>query len=184
MSTDIVLVSRKLQMPLTRLLRDKLYSATKQHVTHVISQEASARLSALLYDAETKGATIKSLPSSNGAIIEGLSRNMDFWVQESFAPVVGIATYETVNEAVDMMNSTEYGLSHSIFSTSKWNAVEIARKISAGAVHINGPTTHDGPALPHGGHKNSGFGRFGDHWGFEEFTHTHTIIVNGTDARD
>lgn len=43
------------------------------------------------------------------------------------------------------------------------------------AVHINGATVHDEVALPHGGVKNSGYGRFGGTWGLEEFMTTKTI---------
>ena len=50
--------------------------------------------------------------------------------------------------------------------------------MKVGAVHINGATVHDAPNLPHGGHGDSGFGRFGAHWGLLEFVQTKTIIIN------
>jgi len=46
-------------------------------------------------------------------------------------------------------------------------------------VHINGPTVHDEVALPHGGVKNSGYGRFGSTNGLDEFLTTKTITLRG-----
>lgn len=43
------------------------------------------------------------------------------------------------------------------------------------AVHINGMTVHDEPHLPHGGRKESGFGRFGGSYGLDEFLTTKTV---------
>jgi len=46
------------------------------------------------------------------------------------------------------------------------------------AVHLNAPTIHDEAALPHGGFKHSGFGRFGGSWGLNEFLTTKTITFS------
>lgn len=185
MSTDVVLIPQKLKSAFCSLIRQRLESASAIQVRHVINRRSSARIMALLDDAARKGAmviTASSLDGEHGplygTVIEGLTKDMEFWQAESFGPVLGIATYETMDEAVEMINGCEYGLSGAIYTASSLQAIPLARKLDTGAVHINGPTFHDGFTLPHGGHKNSGFGRFGSHWAFEEFLQTQTVIAN------
>ncbi|KAL6793032.1 Aldehyde/histidinol dehydrogenase [Trichoderma sp. SZMC 28012] len=185
MSTDIVLVPRKLKSAFCTLVRQRLESASAIQVKHVINRRSTTRILGLLDDAARKGATVITASSLDGehgplygTVIEGLTKDMEFWQNESFGPVVGIATYDTVDEAVEVINECEYGLSGAIYTASSLQAIPLARRIDSGAVHINGPTFHDGFTLPHGGHKNSGFGRFGSHWAFEEFLQTKTVIAN------
>jgi acyl-CoA reductase-like NAD-dependent aldehyde dehydrogenase len=185
MSTDIVLVPEKLKSAFYSVVRQRLESASAVQVKHVINRQSSTRILGLLDDAARKGATVITASSLDGehgplygTVIEGLTRDMEFWQTESFGPVVGIATYESLDEAVDMINECEYGLSGAIYTASSLQAIPLARRLDTGAVHINGPTFHDGFTLPHGGNKNSGFGRFGSHWAFEEFLQTKTVVAN------
>ena len=53
--------------------------------------------------------------------------------------------------------------------------LRIAKQIETGAVHINNMSVHDEPTLPHGGAKQSGFGRFNGSAGLEEFQRTKTV---------
>lgn len=86
--------------------------------------------------------------------------------------------YEAEEQAVKIVNDSLYGLSGAIFSRNHMNALSLAKKIHTGAIHINSATVHDEPTLPHGGRKDSGWGRFGGHWGLEEFLQTKTIILH------
>lgn len=185
MSTDVVLVHQKLKSVFSGLIRQRLESASAIQVKHVINRRSCTRVLGLLDDAARKGATVITASTLEGehgplygTVIEGLTKDMEFWQAESFGPVIGIATYESLDEAVELINECEYGLSGAIYTESSLQAIPLARRLDIGAVHINGPTFHDGFTLPHGGHKNSGFGRFGSHWAFEEFLQTKTVIAN------
>ncbi|KAJ9144177.1 putative Aldehyde dehydrogenase [Pleurostoma richardsiae] len=185
MSTDIVLVSTKTRPLLCQTLREKIETASSTFVTRVVNSKSNVRIRALLEDAAAKGASIfpplvppGSVRPENATLIEGLTNDMEFWRQESFGPVVGVATYADIDEAINTVNDSEYGLSAAVFTQSSLEAMELARRLDVGAVHVNGPTVHDEATLPHGGFKSSGWGRFGGHWAFDEFTHTKTIIVN------
>jgi acyl-CoA reductase-like NAD-dependent aldehyde dehydrogenase len=81
-------------------------------------------------------------------------------------------------DPVTLVNESLYGLSCAIFSQDYLKALKMAKLINTGAVHINSATVHDEPSLPHGGWKESGWGRFGGRWGFEEFLQTKTIILH------
>ncbi|CAK7215082.1 hypothetical protein SBRCBS47491_002361 [Sporothrix bragantina] len=194
MSTDLVLVSERTKPVLCRALRAALSEMSAQ-ATHVISAKSRARIHALLQDAANKGAQLitaedrpdlvkEDSPESrvHPTIIEGVTKDMDFWELESFGPVVGLATVADIDEAVSVVNSCEYGLSAAIFTKSDIKAIHLGRKLDVASVHINGPTVHDEATLPHGGFKNSGWGRFGGHWAFEEFLQTKTVLVNDLHA--
>ncbi len=98
--------------------------------------------------------------------------------EEIFGPVLSILPYETEAEAIEIANDTPYGLSGYVQSGSVDHAVEVARQIRTGNVHINGSGPDFG--APFGGYKQSGNGREWGEPGFEEFLETKAIIL--TDA--
>ncbi|KIX09237.1 uncharacterized protein Z518_00316 [Rhinocladiella mackenziei CBS 650.93] len=182
MSTDIVLTTEESYPKLCAAL-EKAYTSLHTHATQVISIKSEERIQLLLKDAESKGASLFPQLSHNGGgleptIIKDLKREMAFWEEESFGPLVGIAKVKDVDEAVETVNQCNYGLSAAIFTQSNLKMMDLGRRLNCGAVHINGPTVHDEATLPHGGFRESGWGRFGGHWAFEEFLQTKTVIVN------
>lgn len=96
---------------------------------------------------------------------------------ETFGPVFYVNRVQSNMEAVNNVNSSAYGLSSSVWSQDLMEAIRLGRCIDSGAVHINGLTIHDEPILPHGGVKESGFGRFNGKWGVREFQFTKTITA-------
>jgi acyl-CoA reductase-like NAD-dependent aldehyde dehydrogenase len=60
-------------------------------------------------------------------------------------------TVSTEEEALELANDTEYGLSAAVFTKDLRTGLRMAKGIESGAVHINGMTVHDETALPHGG---------------------------------
>ncbi len=97
--------------------------------------------------------------------------------EEVFGPLVGISTFKTDDEAVELANATEYGLTSAIFSSDRARAVEVGRRFEAGMVHINDMTVNDEPNSAFGGVKASGIGRFGGEWILEEFTRDRWVTV-------
>jgi len=94
--------------------------------------------------------------------------------EEIFGPVLAILTYKTEEEAIDMANDTEYGLSSYVQSGDIEHARKVANKIRAGNVHLNGA----GPDFnaPFGGYKQSGNGREWGEFGFEEFLEVKAVL--------
>jgi acyl-CoA reductase-like NAD-dependent aldehyde dehydrogenase len=196
MSTDIVLVSQSVKQTFSDLLHAKLASFSECHVTRVISRKSEQRIQALVADAVAKGAVVHTpSPELNVAarnvqdehderkclratIMDNLSPDMEFWTEESFGPLLGIAACAGLEDASEIIGGCRYGLSAAIFSRSGLRLVRAASQINTGAVHINGATVHDEPALPHGGCRDSGWGRFGGHWALLEFTEARTVIIN------
>jgi acyl-CoA reductase-like NAD-dependent aldehyde dehydrogenase len=108
-------------------------------------------------------------------VLTNIEKSMDLYQTESFGPSVSLFTFETEDQALQLANDTEYGLSASIYTKDIGKALSMAEKIESGAVHINSMTVHDEFALPHGGIKNSGFGRFNGYQGLEEFLYYKTV---------
>ncbi|KAJ2968988.1 hypothetical protein NQ176_g8904 [Zarea fungicola] len=109
-------------------------------------------------------------------IISDVKPDMKVYKTESFGPTVSIISFKTDEEALAVANDTEYGLASAVFSKDLRRALAVAKRIETGAVHINSMTVHDEGSLPHGGAKDSGYGRFGG--GFDEWTRTKTITFD------
>ena len=80
-------------------------------------------------------------------------------------------------EALAVANDTAYGLSSSIFSADVTKALQLAARLDAGCVHINGATVQNEPQAPYGGMKKSGYGRFDGSAVIEEFTEVKWVTV-------
>ena len=94
--------------------------------------------------------------------------------EEIFGPVLAILTYDDEDEAVEIANDSVYGLSACVSSRNLKHANAVARRLRAGNVHINGQW---GTApTPFGGYKQSGNGREGGAFGFEDFLETKAIL--------
>ncbi|KAF2090213.1 aldehyde dehydrogenase [Saccharata proteae CBS 121410] len=108
-------------------------------------------------------------------VVDGVSKDMDLYHEESFGPSVSLIEVRDEEEAVSVANDTDYGLTSAVFTTDLARALRVAKRIESGAVHINSMSVHDEATLPHGGVKKSGWGRFNAQWGIEEFLKTKTI---------
>jgi succinate-semialdehyde dehydrogenase/glutarate-semialdehyde dehydrogenase len=96
---------------------------------------------------------------------------------EIFGPVAPIVRFTDTAEAIELANSTEYGLVSYLYSTDLRRALQVAEALEAGMVGINRGVVSD-PAAPFGGVKQSGLGREGGHDGLLEFTETKYIAVD------
>lgn len=108
-------------------------------------------------------------------ILTKMTKEMDLYQSESFGPSVSLFTFDTEDEAIELANDTPYGLSAAVFTEDLKLALRMADRLESGAVHINSMTIHDEFALPHGGIKNSGFGRFNGCHGLDEFLYSKTV---------
>ena len=94
--------------------------------------------------------------------------------EEIFGPVLSIMKYETIEQAIQMANDTEFGLSSAVWAKDKPAALAIAKRLQAGQCYIQGGyfSLH----APFGGYKQSGNGReWGEH-GLEEYLETKAIV--------
>jgi vanillin dehydrogenase len=136
----------------------------------------------LIEDARAKGATIVTGGTSDGlfvkpTVLKGVTKEMRIYTEESFGPVVAVIEAKDTDDAVNLANDTEYGLSAAVFSQDISEALSVAKRIRSGICHINGATVHDEPQMPFGGVGASGYGRFGSDAALEEFTELRWITL-------
>ena len=109
-------------------------------------------------------------------IIEGLASDCDINQQEIFGPVVSLIPFETEEEVIEMANSTQYGLSASIFTENISKGHRVAAKIDSGVIWINTWLLRD-LRIPFGGMKYSGLGREGGFKSLEFFTEPKNVCI-------
>jgi acyl-CoA reductase-like NAD-dependent aldehyde dehydrogenase len=93
--------------------------------------------------------------------------------EEIFGPVLVIVPYDTEADAIRIANDTPYGLSAGVWSGSVEHAQQVARKVQAGYIEVNGGKANS--LAPFGGYKQSGIGREYGRYGFEEFLETKSM---------
>lgn len=134
----------------------------------IISAEQHARISDLLATGAAEGAILYSTPGELPArghfhapgFVTGAHSASTLQTVEIFGPVATLTTFRTPAEAAELANNTAYGLAASIWSQNLDVAMDLAAKVRAGVVWINGTNMFDA-AAPFGGMKESGFGREG-----------------------
>ncbi|QNG18214.1 NAD-dependent succinate-semialdehyde dehydrogenase [Rhodococcus triatomae] len=102
------------------------------------------------------------------AVLTGVTPDMDAYREEIFGPVAVVYRVDSVDEAVQLANDSDFGLSGSVWGTDLDAAQEVADRLEVGMAYVNehGTTL---PGLPFGGVKRSGFGRELGKWGLGEF---------------
>lgn len=104
-------------------------------------------------------------------IVDGVTADDDLYKQETFGPIVGVATFSTFDEAMALANGHGYGLSSSIYTRDPLNVFRFREAISAGMVSVNNSTSGAEAHLPFGGNGRSGNGsRQSGVWVLDQFT--------------
>jgi alpha-ketoglutaric semialdehyde dehydrogenase len=104
-------------------------------------------------------------------IVDGVTPSDDLYKQETFGPIVGVATFSTFDEAIELANGHGYGLSSSIYTNDPKDVFRFRERISAGMVSVNNSTSGAEAHLPFGGNAKSGNGsRQAGIWVLDQFT--------------
>ena len=130
-------------------------AAAKENIQNAIVEADNAGVNLL-----TGGLPLNGAPYDGGAYIrptvfENVDRNARIAREEVFGPVLCLFRVQSEEEALDLLNDTEYGLSASIFTKSLGAALRFAEKAQAGMIRVNGETAGVEPQAPFGGMKGS-----------------------------
>jgi succinate-semialdehyde dehydrogenase / glutarate-semialdehyde dehydrogenase len=148
------------------------------------SRAAAESVAAQVADAVDKGATLHAggvladAPTAfyTPAVLTGVSPGMRAYTEELFGPVAVVYRVGNEDEAIALANSSAYGLGGSVFSTDTARAEAVAQRLDAGMVNVNTPAG-EGPDIPFGGIKRSGFGRELGALGIDEFVNKQIYVV-------
>ncbi|QDT04134.1 Putative aldehyde dehydrogenase YfmT [Rubripirellula lacrimiformis] len=99
--------------------------------------------------------------------------------EETFGPVAVIEPFDAVDQAIDLANSTNFGLTASVFTSSLKTALRCVDEIDAGMVHVNEMTIQEEAHVPFGGNRDSGFGREGSEVGIDTYTEWKWVTIHG-----
>lgn len=110
-------------------------------------------------------------------LLADVTNDMPAAQNEMFAPVCSIIRAKDEDEAVAIANDTMYGLSNSVFGEDRYHAMQVAKRLESGMVHVNDQSIGDEPHVMFGAEKKSGVGRFNGTWVLNKFTTEQWICV-------
>ena len=154
------------------------------HIGPVVSKTQYDKIINLIQSGIDEGATLAAggpdLPHGMNkgyfikpTIFTDVKNDMRIAKEEIFGPVLSIIPFETEEEAIKIVNETEYGLGNYLQTEDKERAKRVSRKLNAGIIYVNGIGPDSG--TPFGGFKQSGNGREGGVWGLEEYLEVKTV---------
>ena len=109
-------------------------------------------------------------------LLADVTAEMTCFKQETFGPVTSLIKVKDAEEAIALANASPYGLGASVWSQDLAKAEEVAKRLEAGMVFINGMTSSN-PALPFGGVKRSGYGKECGPDGLTEFMNAKAMVI-------
>jgi glyceraldehyde-3-phosphate dehydrogenase (NADP+) len=144
-------------------------------IASLISETAARRVESWTQAAERAGAKVllggdRKNATIHPGVLADVPEDTTFMQNELFGPLVGVNRYSRLEEAIDRVNSTPYGLQAGIYTHHLQHAFSAARKLRVGGVLINDVPTFRADHMPYGGTKNSGLGREGPRYAVEEMT--------------
>lgn len=152
----------------------------------MVTPSNGSRLNAMIDDAVRQGARVVVGGKADGAampatIVDHVAPGMTIYSEEAFGPITTVVRVSGVEEALTVANDTEYGLAAAVFGRDTHRALQVAMRIEAGHVHVNGATVQNEAQAPYGGMKASGYGRFDGRAVVNEFTDLKWITVEPAD---
>lgn len=183
MSTERIIVHKKVSEAFQAKLQAAVAKMWPDALVH-INPQAVQKNKRLVQDAASKGASIlngdiaaeeSSATRLRPIVVAKVTPDMDIYKQEAFGTSVSLLEVDSEEEALRIANDTEYGLASAVFTEDLRVGLRFAKNIETGAVHINNMSVHDEAALPHGGAKASGYGRFNASDGLDEYLRTKTV---------
>ncbi len=187
--TELVLVDRRIydafEKKIVDLVKNLKSGSEPGDVGSMTMKSQFEIVRSQVEDAKAKGAGIlaggEPLPSPHGlyfppTVLTNVTEDMKVRTEETFGPLLPLIPYDTIDDAVKIANSTEYGLSGSVFTRDMAEARDIAKQLKTGSVNINDIlVTYAIPDLPFGGIKRSGIGTYHGESGIRAFTNVKSI---------
>jgi len=149
----------------------------------MITENAAIRAHEWISEAVSRGAKLLTGGERNGnmikpAVLQNVDRDMKIVCYEVFAPVVSVLEYSGIEDAINIVNDSDFGLQAGIFTSDINLAFKTAKELQVGGVMINDTSMYRVDAMPYGGVKQSGIGREGPRYAIEEMTDLKIIVLN------
>ncbi|MFC5475316.1 aldehyde dehydrogenase [Paraherbaspirillum soli] len=190
-AVERVYVQRDVYQQFLALLKQKLTgyqcgdrAQNPDHMGPLINLQARRRVHQMVARAVTDGATLEmggAIPSGKGffyplTLLTDCRQEMDIVQEEIFGPVLCVLPYDSIEQALELANDHQFGLSSVLYTADYRSAMLVANNIEAGELYINRV-----PADPyqgyHAGWKRSGLGGDDGKHGMLEFTQTRLVVM-------
>jgi acyl-CoA reductase-like NAD-dependent aldehyde dehydrogenase len=152
----------------------------------MINDKAAAKIKEWIDKAVQSGGRIVCGGGLNGAFLEptilaDVPENCTVVQEEVFAPLVVVNKFSTLDESIEKVNCSKYGLQAGIFTNNLQYAMKFADRIDSGGVMINEFPTYRVDQMPYGGVKTSGIGREGPKFAIEDMTEIKMVVLDYQD---
>ena len=180
-------VAPKLIALLRNRKRERQWGDRSQHhdwMGPLIHDNARLHIHQMVERAIDDGAVLEcggAIPAGKGffyppTLLTGCRQDMEIIQEETFGPVLGVVTYRTLDDALEMANDHQFGLASMIYSENHRTIMRVANEIEAGECYVN--RVPDDPYQGHhGGWKRSGIGGDDGQHGMLAFTQTRLVVV-------
>ena len=193
MATGLILAHESIAERLTRKLVDKARALTVGNAARgeaalgpLINQRQLQRVHEIVSDSLQAGARLEAGGEYDQlfyqpTVLSGVRPGMRAFEDEIFGPVATVVSFATDDEAIELANRTEYGLSAAIISPSVGRAMAIGERLDCGLLHINDQTVADECINPFGGRGASGNGgSVGGPADWDEYSQWQWVTVKNT----
>jgi len=148
----------------------------------MISEQAAQRLEGWINNAVAGGAKTLCGGERNGSmlqatVLENVPRDGELWCEEAFGPVAVLTPFTDFDEALSLINDSEFGLQVGVFTRDLYKAQKAWHELEAGGVIIGDVPSWRVDHMPYGGIKGSGIGREGIRYAIEEMTEIRLMVI-------
>lgn len=149
----------------------------------VISEDAAIHIEEVVNEAISQGATLVVGGKRTRALIEstiltGVKPTMRVIAKETFGPVLSFVDVASFNEAISIINASEYGLQASVFTKDEGSGIVVSQQLHVGTVQINGSPQRGPDHFPFLGVKHSGVGVQGVRYSLEAMSRIKSVVLN------
>ncbi len=177
---------------------DKFYELLKQEVSKlkfgdpmdeetdvgpIIAVDEVNRIQSWIQEAVEKGAKVATGGEAEKTVFKptvvvDVPEETKLFYEEAFAPVVTVKRFKDIDEALNLVNKSNYGLQVGVFTNNIKNAWKFIEGAEVGGVIINDIPTFRADHMPYGGVKGSGIGREGPKFAIEDYTEIKMVIFD------
>ena len=177
---------------------DKFYELLKQEVSKlkfgdpmdeetdvgpIITVDEVNRIQSWIQEAVEKGAKVATGGEAEKTIFKptvvvDVPEESKLFYEEAFAPVVTVKKFKDIDEALALVNKSNYGLQVGVFTNNIKNAWKFIEGAQVGGVIINDIPTFRADNMPYGGVKGSGIGREGPKFAIEDYTEIKVVVFD------
>ncbi|EMD38802.1 hypothetical protein CERSUDRAFT_151449 [Gelatoporia subvermispora B] len=186
MSTERVIVARKvapaLTSALTVLFKKVQAGGPGSDISALFREDSAVKVTDMIKDATEKGAKLLVGDGTrDGAVVQphlvtDVKTDMWIWNRETFGPVTTVIEFDTVDEAIELANTSDYSLTAALWTQNLNNAFDVGSRIRASHINLNGPTVHTESS-------GRGIGGLGGatgygHFDVDSFTDIRTLVIH------